>query len=146
LAIDIFTKWYVVNHFRYYLPFVYPYGGVGVFKNFLGIQFSLVYQTNTGAAWGLFSNYPTTLLVVRIAIIIFLFLFYFMKKQNTLERCTLALILAGALGNVVDIFFYGHVVDMFKFVFWGYHYPIFNVADSAILIGLVVYFYYQIKR
>ena len=119
---------------------------MGVFKNFLGIQFSIVYQTNTGAAWGLFSNYPMTLLVVRCFIILGLVLFYFFKKQNNLERRTLAMILAGAVGNVLDIFFYGHVVDMFKFVFWGYHYPIFNVADSSILIGLVVYFYYQIKR
>ena len=46
------------------------------------------------------------------------------------------MVAAGALGNVLDIFLYGHVVDMFYFVFWGWSYPVFNLADASIFIGI----------
>jgi signal peptidase II len=50
------------------------------------------------------------------------------------------LIATGAIGNILDYFIYGHVVDVFYFVFWGYSFPVFNVADSIIFCGIVVLF------
>jgi signal peptidase II len=74
---------------------------------------------------------------MRLLLIAVLLLYYYRAERA--YRYALALIIAGALGNVLDIFFYGHVVDMFHFVLWGYQYPVFNVADSSIFCGVLLY-------
>lgn len=135
--LDVISKALTVN----FLPSTaeypgYPYGGLGVFSDFQGINFSLVYATNYGAAWGLFSDHQLLLLVARIAMIIGLTVYTVFFNRNRAYDFPLALIIVGATCNVIDYFIYGHVIDMFKFVFWGYHYPVFNVADSAICIGV----------
>lgn len=116
--------------------FFYPYGGIGIFENFLGIEFSISHRTNTGAAWGMFSSYPFALLLFRIFMITGMFVYLVFYNKSMQQRCPFALILSGALGNVSDFFVYGHVVDMFHFVFWGYDYPVFNIADSLIFVGV----------
>lgn len=121
-----------------YSTSLYPYGGVSVFKNFFGIEFSLVHATNTGAAWSIFADHGSLLLYLRIVLIAGLIYFYFKEKTSYL-KFPIALIIAGAFGNILDIFFYGHVIDMFYFVFWGYSYPVFNIADSAICVGVFLY-------
>ncbi len=114
----------------------YPYGGIGVFSDFGGVQFSLVHVTNKGAAWSAFSGYQSYLVIFRIALIIgmALFITYFNKNKTIVLPFTL--ILAGALGNILDYFVYGHVVDMLYFNLWGYPYPVFNIADSAVTVGV----------
>lgn len=141
LLVDAWTKYWVQAHLwpMRWLPFSYPYGGIGIFKDFLGIEFSLTYATNHGAAWGLFSSYPQALLAVRLFCIGGLFAYLWLKKMAALPQLALGLVAAGALGNVVDIALYGHVVDMFHVVFWGYSYPVFNIADSAICLGVFLY-------
>jgi signal peptidase II len=119
----------------YSSPF-YPYGGIGIFKNMLGIEFSICYRSNAGAAWGMFAEHQILLMIFRIFLITGLFIYYFFYCEHKEWRWPLALVLAGAVGNVIDYFIYGHVVDMFHFVFWGYRYPVFNIADSAIFIGV----------
>lgn len=116
--------------------FFYPYGGIPGFRNFLGIEFSIVYAFNTGAAWGIFSEYKDLLLVARVLLLGALVAFAFFYNDNPQYRLPFALIIAGALGNIVDYFLYGHVIDMFRFVFWGYDYPVFNLADASIFIGI----------
>ncbi len=114
----------------------YPYRGIGVFENFYGIEFSIVHAVNRGSAWGLFADYQTALLVLRILFVSLIVLYLIRyNKQETLT-IPLTLIASGAIGNIIDYFAYGHVVDMIHFVFWGYDYPVFNVADSAIFIGV----------
>lgn len=125
-----------------YLPLMkygwlwYPYGGIGVFKNFLGIEFSLSHQINHGAAWGLFADYQMPLLYLRMGLIVLLFIYALFLNKRSSWNIPLALIIAGATGNVLDYFIYGHVVDMLHFVLWGYDFPVFNIADSAIFIGI----------
>lgn len=138
IALDITTK-AVTQHF---LPLVkpyhvwYPYGGLGVFQNFGGIEFSINHVINRGAAWGAFFDYQQELLYFRIVLITALFVYLLYYNTNIPSRIPLALILAGAVGNVIDYFLYGHVVDMLHFVLWGYDFPVFNIADSAIFIGI----------
>lgn len=117
-------------------PF-YPYGGLAVFQNFLGIEFSISHTINKGAAWGLGSNFQMPLLYLRMALIGALFVYTIFYNNKPMLTFPLVLILAGALGNVVDYFLYGHVVDMFHFVLWGYDFPVFNVADISIFLGIV---------
>ncbi len=134
LLLDIASKTLV--HFQ--LPLmgaVFPYGGIPVFKDLLGIDFSLVHQTNTGAAWGLFAHWQGVLLFFRLSMVAMIFSYLFFFNKNPIRRFPLLLILSGAIGNIIDYFVYGHVIDMFCFTFWGYSYPVFNIADSAIFCG-----------
>lgn len=130
-----------------YLPVIdsslywYPYGGIGIFQNFAGIEFSINHMTNTGAAWGVLGNYQLPLIILRIGLIIGLCIYLFFFNRHSSWQLPLVLIIAGALGNVIDFFLYGHVVDMLHFVLWGYDFPVFNLADSAISIGIVSLFF-----
>lgn len=114
----------------------YPYGGIPIFQDFLGIDFSLNHATNKGAAWGIFSQFQTILLAFRLLLIAALFVFLIKFNKRRSWQIPLVLILAGALGNVLDFFIYGHVVDMLHFVLWGYDFPIFNISDTAIFLGI----------
>lgn len=114
----------------------YPYNGIGLFENFFGIEGSIVHATNRGAAWGIFSEFQNYLLLFRLGFIGGLFAYLLFFNHNRSLVIPLTMILVGATGNIVDYFLYGHVVDMFHFVFWGYDYPVFNLADSIIFLGI----------
>lgn len=143
LFIDQLTKAFVYH----YLPVIdsslywYPYGGIGVFQNFAGIEFSINHMTNTGAAWGILGNYQLSLIILRIGLILGICVYLFYFNRHSSWQLPLVLIIAGALGNVLDFFIYGHVVDMLHFVLWGYDFPIFNLADTAISIGIASLFF-----
>lgn len=115
---------------------IYPYGGIGIFENFFGIEFSISHQINRGAAWGTFSEFQIYLLYLRIALILGLLVYTVGFNKKAFWNVPLALIIAGATGNVLDYFIYGYVVDMLHFVLWGYDFPVFNIADSSIFIGI----------
>jgi signal peptidase II len=127
--------------------FSYPFGGIGIFSDWLGgITFSLNLATNTGAAWGAFSGYPGILFALRSGVIIALVVYLF-KNRKDASKFPLWLIATGALGNVIDYALYGHVIDFLHFTFWGYSFPIFNIADSCITVGVLSLFLFpKVKR
>lgn len=136
--IDAISKYLVVE----YIPktmsgnFWYPYGGIGVFQNFFGIEFSINHVVNYGAAWGSFSDHQNLLLYLRIFLVAGILAYLRFYNKNRSYEIPFSLIVAGAVGNIIDVFIYGHVIDMFHFVFFGFDYPVFNIADSAIFIGI----------
>ncbi len=138
LLADIISKAWVVHSIPpvTYDSLWYPYGGIGVFKNFMGIEFSIVHMTNKGAAWGSFADFQKPLLYLRIGIILALIVYLFYRNKGSFRAYVLVMIIAGATGNVLDYFIYGHVIDMLHFVLWGYDFAAFNVADSAICLGV----------
>lgn len=145
---DLLTK-FLTAHFlplSYLQSQSYPYGGIGVFKDFLGIEFSITHATNRGAAWGILAEYQAYLLLLRIVLVGGLLLYIILFNKDRSRLFPLVLIVAGAAGNILDFFIYGHVVDMFHFIFWGYDYPVFNVADSSIFIGIVWLFLLSSSR
>lgn len=134
---DAFSKYLVHSILPIMNQFpAYPYGGIAIFKDFHGIEFSITHLINYGAAWGVFGDYQDILLILRIALIFVLILYLLFFNQHRKVIFPFCLVLTGAIGNVIDYFVYGHVVDMFHFVLWGYHFPVFNVADSAVCIGI----------
>ncbi len=134
LSLDFISKEYTFQNIppMYWSSSVYPYGGIPVFQNFCGIDFSLNYVMNKGAAWGVFSSFQSYLLYARFLIIGALLAYTCFARLSFGRKLCLFLILTGAVGNVVDYFLYGHVVDLFHFRFWNYDFPVFNVADSVI--------------
>lgn len=139
-AADQWLKWWTQANIPpiYLSPNRYPYGGIGVFEDLFGVNFSLVYTLNRGAAWGLFSEFPGLLLAFRSVFISALGVFLFLGRIPSQYRLGALLLFAGGASNIFDVFVYGSVVDMFKFDLWGYEYPVFNIADSAIFIGIAL--------
>jgi signal peptidase II len=119
---------------------LFPYGGIAVFRDWFGIDFSLNYAMNKGAAWGVFAQFQHLLLWVRFLVVLVLMIYLCVTKGSSVRKGALACIVTGAIGNIADFFLYGHVVDMFHFCFWGYSFPIFNVADAVIFCGVALLF------
>ncbi len=145
--VDFLSKIYVHNyipHAGISTPF-YPYGGKSIFYNWHGIDFSIVHVTNKGAAWGLLAPFQNQLMWARFGIIAILLGYALFLNKDKARHIPLALIITGALSNVADFFLYGHVVDMFRLCFWGYHYPVFNIADSLIFLGVVALFWQSFR-
>ena len=101
--------------------------------------FNLVLVFNKGAAFSFLATAQgwQTFFFAAIAIVASIVIsFLILKNENKLLFCAgLALILGGAIGNLYDRIAYGHVVDFFDFHAAGWHFPAFNVADSAITVG-----------
>src|SRR5215471_5303023 len=106
--------------------------------------FNITYVRNTGVAFGIFSsiNSPakSILLSLFTAIAAVLVVVYSIRSpvRNRLLQVALGFILGGALGNLYDRISYGYVVDFIEVYFRGYHWPSFNVADTAISTGVVL--------
>jgi signal peptidase II len=100
------------------------------------------YITNPGSLWGLFPN-ATILLIWLSVIIIGVFFFYYEKitKSNLLCQIGSGLVVGGAIGNLIDRILYKAVIDFIDVGWW----PSFNIADSAISIGIVLLIVYFIK-
>ena len=103
---------------------------------------NLVLVFNKGAAFSLFAQAPgwQTPLLSAFAIIAAIVVGWFIVRSpdKTLFCLGLALILGGAIGNVIDRLRFGHVVDFVDVHAFGWHWPAFNVADSAISVGAVI--------
>lgn len=98
---------------------------------------------NEGAAWGIFSGSQTFLIILTFVFIIaFIWLMIAEKSKNPLFHVTLGFIFAGSIGNLVDRLAFGYVRDFLHFEFWE-SFPVFNVADICLTLGvilLVIYF------
>lgn len=116
----------------------YPFGGIGVFHDWCGIDLAVVHLVNKGAAWGILSSFQEYLLYFRVLVIGGLLSHLLFVRTSGFKKFCVLLIAAGAIGNVLDTFIYGHVVDMFYVILWGYSYPVFNIADAAIFSGIAL--------
>jgi len=116
------------------------YEQVNVIKGFVKI----IYIRNSGVIWGLFSNsknqiIPIIITILSIAALLTVF-YIFLKTSLTckLELISLSFIMGGAVGNVIDRFSLGYVVDFIDIYVKSYHWPTFNIADSFISIGIIL--------
>lgn len=137
LGLDVASKVAATHFIPHFSPGDYPYGGIAVFPNLFGISFSLNYTVNTGAAWGIFTGHSGLLFGTRAAVILGLVSYLLLFRRGSTPRFPLWLVVTGALGNALDYTLYKHVIDFFHFVFWGYSFPVFNLADSYITVGVL---------
>ena len=100
--------------------------------------FHLTYVTNDGMAFGI--NFPFGIYIFStISIIFTIFLFWYLwsiKDQGIIIRIGVGLIIAGAIGNLIDRVFLGEVVDFLDFMIGNYHWYVFNLADSYVTVGM----------
>ena len=125
LIIDILTKQLVIN-------LMIENQSISLIKDF----FSLTYAKNTGVAFS-FLEGNVSLIIIITSIIILLILKYIKDTvQNKYEIICYGLFIGGAIGNLIDRICYGYVIDFLDFNLFGYPFPIFNIADTAIVIGI----------
>ncbi|SUT99654.1 lipoprotein signal peptidase [Actinobacillus lignieresii] len=128
IIIDLWTKYLVVQRFELYES-----------VNVLPV-FNLTYVRNYGAAFSFLADHGGwqkyfflgLAVVISLGLIVMLWRNQAVKK---LENSAYALIIGGAIGNAIDRAYNGYVVDFFDFYWDIYHYPVFNVADIAIVVG-----------
>lgn len=128
LVIDLLSKAYIAGHFKLFQSHE-------VIPNF----FSITYIQNRGAAWSILEG--QTLFLIGIAVIAGIaMIYYFIKSrpEQKLLRLGLAMVFAGMLGNLIDRVVLGYVRDFLDFVIFGYDFPVFNVADMGVTIGMAV--------
>ena len=93
---------------------------------------------NNGAAWGILSGKMGFFVIITLIILAILIIFYIKEaKGNLFMQIALSLLFAGAIGNFIDRLLHGEVVDFIDTNIFGYDFPIFNVADSSLTVGVI---------
>lgn len=128
LFIDQITKLIITSNFELNKSIV-------LIDNF----FNLTYVRNDGAAWSIFSGNRLFLILIGI-LAIFLIYKYFIKDKNLrkIEIITYGLLLGGIIGNLIDRIIFGYVIDFLDFLIFGYNFPVFNFADTFIVISVLL--------
>ncbi|WP_017727229.1 signal peptidase II [Halalkalibacterium ligniniphilum] len=130
IILDQVTKWIIVTYMELS-------ESIPIIENFLYITS----HRNQGAAFGILQGQMWFFYIVTIIVIIGIV--YYMEKEAKYDRLfgtALGLVLGGAIGNFIDRVFRGEVVDFINTYIFTYNFPIFNVADSALCIGVGVLF------
>lgn len=131
LIIDIVTKNLIKSKLMLY-------DAVPVIDGF----FNIVYVLNPGAAFSFLhdmnESYRRLFFITVTIIAIFVVLYIFAREKSKINTAGFALILSGAIGNLIDRIVIGKVVDFLDFYYKTYHFPAFNVADSCITIGVAL--------
>ena len=117
-------------------------GAIRVVRGF----FYLVHQGNTGAAWSLFTGRSVVLAVLAAATLIAIFFWRraLGLRDRTTQMC-FGLLCGGIAGNLTDRLIHGHVIDFIDLHFGTYIYPTFNVADSGICVGVILYLWQSLR-
>ncbi|MBA3004418.1 MAG: signal peptidase II [Desulfurivibrio sp.] len=121
---------------------VMAYFGLYELKPLIPGLFNLTYLTNTGAAFGMLAGAQSVwrqvffVGVAVVAIVVLFFSYRQFRSQGRIFAHAIGLIAGGAVGNLIDRLRFGAVVDFLDFYIGTHHWPAFNVADSAITIGV----------
>lgn len=129
LVFDQLTKYYF-NAFELGQLVAGPFAGI--------FQFRLVH--NIGAAWGMFGGavIPLALLSIAVCVVLTLYLFALAPDSSPVTAFGIALVVSGGIGNAIDRFLLGYVVDFIEPVFIDF--PVFNIADIGVTCGFVIFF------
>lgn len=106
-----------------------------IIDNFLNIT----YVRNTGAAWSILDN--NTWIVTVISLLIIIGIIYYVYRNRVSKKILkigYGFILGGAIGNFIDRIVYGYVIDFIDIDIFGWNYPIFNLADMFIVVGVIL--------
>lgn len=128
IALDQLTKFLIVKSLE-------VGESIKVISNFLYITS----HRNQGAAWGILQGKMWLFYIVTIVVLVILFMFFKNEGYGRPDvQFGLSLLIAGSIGNFIDRLFRGEVVDFVDTYIFSYNFPIFNVADAALTIGVIV--------
>lgn len=101
--------------------------------------FNITYVRNTGAAWSILSG--NTLLLIMVSVIALVFIYYYLikdKKLTKIDIISYGMLMGGIIGNLIDRVVHGYVIDYLDFKIFNYNFPIFNIADTLIVISIII--------
>lgn len=128
IAIDQISKWLIVKNME-----------LGTSIPIIDNVLYITSHRNRGAAWGILENKMWFFYIITVVFVVFIV--FYMKKYAKTDKflgISLGLILGGAIGNFIDRVFRQEVVDFIHVYIFSYNYPVFNIADSALCIGVVL--------
>lgn len=137
LILDRITKLWAINQLSRVSEIV-------VIKNF----FSFFYVENRGAAFGIFQNKVGFLTLITLAVMLAI-IYYFIKYKpsSKILKISLALIISGAIGNLIDRIYYKYVVDFLTLHYKEiYYFPTFNIADTLVVSGTILLAIYFVRE
>ncbi len=133
VILDQVTKYAAIKHLKYQKPIV-------IIEDFL--QFN--YVENRGAAFGILQGRRVLFLIITITVVL-LISFYLVKyynQMNTITRVSFAMLIGGAIGNLIDRIRFGYVVDFISVKLINrYDFPVFNIADISVVISTMFIIY-----
>ena len=135
VLLDILSKYFVFNYIDLY--------------QFIKITyfFDITHIHNFGVSFGLFAGTIPSLVLIFIGLFVTAFVIYlYINSRDTLERWGLFIIICGAIANIVDRSINGYVIDFLYFHINQFYWPAFNIADSAISIGILLFLYGSFKN
>ena len=107
---------------------------ISIIDNF----FRITYALNTGVAFSMIEGYVGFIIIMTVIVIMMIFKYVKNNNISKYEEIGYSFILGGAIGNLLDRVIYGYVIDFLDFNIFGYDFPIFNIADSFIVIGVLI--------
>ena len=134
VSLDQYTKSIILNYFELYES-----------KTIIDGFFSLTYVQNFGAGFSIMQNARTTFLIIT-PICLIGFTYLFIRSNDKLSKTALLLMISGTIGNFIDRIVRIYVVDFLDFIIFGWDFPIFNVADIFLTIGVCLYIIALIKE
>ena len=134
VSLDQYTKSIILNYFELYQS-----------KTIIDGFFSLTYVQNFGAGFSIMQNARSTFLIIT-PICLVGFTYLFIKSNDKLSKTALLLMVSGTIGNFIDRIVRVYVVDFLDFIIFGWDFPIFNVADIFLTVGVCLYIIALIKE
>lgn len=134
---DQITKLWTVDYFKF----------EGPYKSIIDGFFQLTFLKNDGAAWGILKGGRIFFIIVTVVVVLVLIAYYFKIKKSEKSwviKISIIMIVAGAVGNLIDRFRLGYVIDMLHFIFKDYSFPVFNFADIYVVVGTALFIIYVI--
>lgn len=125
--IDQLIKFFVSNNLTYLKEY-------NIIDNF----FYISYCKNKGGAWSILNNNVFLLIIIGIIVLYIIYLYLKNKKLKNIEVISYSIIIGGIIGNLIDRIINGYVIDYLGFIIFNYEYPIFNLADMGIVIGVII--------
>lgn len=125
---------------QYSKQIIATYINLGDLKEVIPDFFYLTNVHNTGAAWSIMEGEISAFIVITVgAILLFSYLLFFSKSKTKLETVSYLLVIGGAIGNFIDRINLNYVIDFLDFYIFKYDFPVFNLADCFLTIGVGLY-------
>ena len=135
VLLDILSKYIVFNYINLYQFVTITY------------FFDITHIHNFGVSFGLFAGTIPSLVLIFIGLFVTVFVIYlYINSSDTLERWGLFIIICGAIGNIVDRFINGYVIDFLYLHINQYYWPAFNFADIYISLGIIMIIVNMVKK
>ena len=119
---------------------------LGQSKQIIHNFFYITYVRNKGAAWSILEDHRILLLIITVISLFLINKYMNKEKLSKIEELIYGLIIGGIVGNLFDRLIYSAVIDFLDFRIFGYNYPVFNFADTFIVIGILALIIFSLRK